>query len=32
MRIVIGADALLFEGAKRALPDQVHKIFLLQPK
>jgi short-subunit dehydrogenase len=32
MRVVIGADALLFEGAKRALPAQVHKIFLLQPK
>lgn len=32
MRVVIGADALLFEGAKRAMPDQVHKIFLLAPK
>jgi short-subunit dehydrogenase len=32
MRVVIGTDALLFEGAKRTLPDQVHKIFLLQPK
>jgi short-subunit dehydrogenase len=32
MRVVIGADALFFEGAKRALPDHVHKLFLLQPK
>lgn len=32
MRVVIGADALLFEGAKRAMPNQVHKLFLLQPK
>jgi short-subunit dehydrogenase len=32
MRVVIGADALLFEGAKRAMPDQVHKLFLLAPK
>jgi short-subunit dehydrogenase len=32
MRVVVGADAMLFEGAKRALPDQVHKLFLLQPK
>lgn len=32
MRVVIGADAMLFEGAKRALPGQVHKLFLLQPK
>ena len=31
MRVVIGADALLFEGAKRALPDQAHKVFLLAP-
>ena len=31
MRVVIGADALLFESAKRALPDQVHKVFLLAP-
>ena len=22
---------MFFEGAKRALPDQVHKLFLLQP-
>ncbi len=32
MRVVIGADAVFFEGAKRALPDHVHKLFLLQPK
>ena len=32
MRVVVGADALLFEGAKRALPDHIHKLFLLQPK
>lgn len=32
MRVVIGADAMLFDGAKRALPAQVHKLFLLQPK
>lgn len=32
MRVVIGADALLLEGAKRAMPDQAHKLFLLQPK
>jgi hypothetical protein len=32
MRVVIGADALLFEGAKRAMPDQIHKLFLLAPK
>ena len=32
MRVVIGADALLFESAKRAPPDQIHKLFLLQPK
>lgn len=32
MRVVIGVDALLFESAKRAMPDQIHKLFLLQPK
>jgi len=32
MRAVIGVDALLFEGAKRALPDLSNKMFLLQPK
>lgn len=31
MRVVIGADALIFEGAKRVMPAQVHKLFLLQP-
>lgn len=30
MRVVVGVDALLFEGVKRALPDQAHKLFLLQ--
>jgi short-subunit dehydrogenase len=30
MRVVVGADALLFEGAKRVLPDHIHKLFLLQ--
>jgi hypothetical protein len=32
MRVVIGADAVLFDSAKRALPDQAHKLFLLQGK
>ena len=32
MRAVIGADALLFEGAKRAMPDLSNKLFLLAPK
>ena len=32
MRVVIGTDAMLFEGLKRAMPDQIHKLFLLQPK
>ena len=32
MRSVIGVDALLFEGAKRALPDLANKMFLLVPK
>jgi short-subunit dehydrogenase len=32
LRVVIGADAKLFESAKRIMPDQVHKLFLLQPK
>ncbi|MEZ5569886.1 MAG: SDR family NAD(P)-dependent oxidoreductase [Halioglobus sp.] len=27
MRVVVGADALFFEGAKRALPTQVHRLF-----
>ena len=31
MRVVIGADAKLFESMKRAMPDQVHKMFLLMP-
>ncbi len=29
MRVVIGADARFFEGAKRAMPEQIHKLFLL---
>jgi short-subunit dehydrogenase len=32
MRVVVGADALLFESAKRALPEFVHKMFLLARK
>ena len=32
MRVVIGADAKLFESAKRAMPDQIHKMFLLVPR
>jgi hypothetical protein len=32
MRVVIGFDAMLFEGAKRALPNLSNKMFLLQPK
>jgi short-subunit dehydrogenase len=31
MRVVVGADAKLFESAKRAMPDQIHKMFLLMP-
>ena len=30
MRVIVGADAMIFEGAKRAMPDQIHKLFLLQ--
>ena len=29
MRVVVGADALFFEGAKRALPEHIHKLFNL---
>ena len=29
---VVGTDAVLFESAKRALPESVHKMFLLAPK
>lgn len=32
MRIVIGADALFFEGVKRAMPEEIHKLFLLAPR
>ncbi len=32
MRVVVGTDAALFENAKRALPEQVHKMFLLMPR
>ena len=32
MRVVIGADALFFESAKRTAPDIVHKLFLLAPQ
>lgn len=31
MRVIVGVDALLLEGAKRALPDHANKLFLLQP-
>lgn len=31
MRVVIGLDAKLFEGAKRAMPENIHKLFLLAP-
>lgn len=30
MRVIVGVDALLLEGAKRALPDHANKLFLLQ--
>ncbi len=30
MRVLVGVDALLLEGAKRALPDHANKLFLLQ--
>jgi short-subunit dehydrogenase len=29
MRVIVGPDARLFEGAKRAMPEQVHRMFLL---
>jgi short-subunit dehydrogenase len=29
MRVVIGFDAKFFEGAKRAMPEQIHKLFTL---
>lgn len=29
MRVVIGLDARLFESAKRAMPESIHKLFLL---
>ena len=32
MRVVVGTDAAFFENAKRALPEQVHKLFLLMPR
>ena len=32
MRVVIGLDALFFEGAKRAMPEEIHKMFLLMPQ
>ncbi len=32
MRVVVGTDAMLFDGAKRILPDHIHKMFLLAMK
>ena len=32
MRVVVGPDAVLFESAKRVLPEFVHKMFLLAPR
>lgn len=32
MRVVVGLDAMFFDSAKRALPDHIHKLFLLAPK
>jgi hypothetical protein len=32
MRVVVGMDAMLFEGAKRVMPEEVHKMFLLMPQ
>ncbi len=32
MRVVVGADAMLFDGAKRMMPEEVHKIFQLMPR
>jgi short-subunit dehydrogenase len=32
MRVVVGTDAAFFESAKRALPESVHKLFLLMPR
>jgi short-subunit dehydrogenase len=32
MRVVVGTDAAFFESAKRALPESVHKMFLLMPR
>jgi short-subunit dehydrogenase len=32
MRVVVGTDAVLFESAKRVLPEFVHKMFLLAPR
>ncbi len=31
MRVVVGTDAAVFESAKRALPEQAHRMFLLMP-
>ncbi|MBW2704348.1 MAG: SDR family oxidoreductase, partial [Deltaproteobacteria bacterium] len=31
MRVVVGIDALFFESAKRMMPEQIHKMFLLMP-
>ncbi|PLW67480.1 KR domain-containing protein [Pseudohalioglobus lutimaris] len=32
MRVVVGLDAMFFEGAKRAMPEEIHKMFLLMPQ
>ena len=32
LRVVVGPDAKLFDHAKRAVPEQAHKMFLLLPQ
>lgn len=32
MRVVVGLDALFFESAKRAMPEEIHRMFLLMPQ
>ena len=32
MRVVVGLDAKFFESAKRAMPEDIHKLFLLMPQ
>ena len=30
--VITDADAVIFEGDKRAMPEQIHRVFLVQPK